>query len=76
MPGLGYFNQAFTLVFKFFTGPRANEKTWYEARDYCRAIGGDLLSIHSASELLVGRYELVKYNFNLELQHQTPIKKA
>ncbi|XP_035860615.1 macrophage mannose receptor 1b isoform X2 [Sander lucioperca] len=41
---------------KFFTGPRANEKTWYEARDYCRAIGGDLLSIHSASELLVGRH--------------------
>uniref|UniRef100_A0A8C9WXJ1 Mannose receptor, C type 1b n=1 Tax=Sander lucioperca TaxID=283035 RepID=A0A8C9WXJ1_SANLU len=32
------------------------EKTWYEARDYCRAIGGDLLSIHSASELLVGRH--------------------
>uniref|UniRef100_A0A8C4NYA1 Mannose receptor, C type 1b n=1 Tax=Dicentrarchus labrax TaxID=13489 RepID=A0A8C4NYA1_DICLA len=31
---------------KFFTGPRAYEKTWYEARDYCRAIGGDLLSIH------------------------------
>ncbi|XP_078120279.1 macrophage mannose receptor 1-like isoform X1 [Sander vitreus] len=40
---------------KFFTGPRADEKTWFEARDYCRAIGGDLLSIHSASELLVGR---------------------
>uniref|UniRef100_A0A674P6A3 Mannose receptor, C type 1b n=1 Tax=Takifugu rubripes TaxID=31033 RepID=A0A674P6A3_TAKRU len=28
---------------KFFTGPRSNEKTWFEARDYCRAIGGDLL---------------------------------
>uniref|UniRef100_A0AAQ5XYV6 Mannose receptor, C type 1b n=1 Tax=Amphiprion ocellaris TaxID=80972 RepID=A0AAQ5XYV6_AMPOC len=26
-------------------------KTWYEARDYCRAIGGDLLSIHSDAEL-------------------------
>uniref|UniRef100_A0A3Q3W752 Mannose receptor, C type 1b n=1 Tax=Mola mola TaxID=94237 RepID=A0A3Q3W752_MOLML len=25
--------------------------TWYEARDYCRAIGGDLLSIHSAGEM-------------------------
>ncbi|XP_046884147.1 macrophage mannose receptor 1b [Hypomesus transpacificus] len=32
---------------KFFTGPRSGEKTWFEARDYCRAIGGDLLSIHS-----------------------------
>uniref|UniRef100_A0AAQ6IAX8 Mannose receptor, C type 1b n=1 Tax=Anabas testudineus TaxID=64144 RepID=A0AAQ6IAX8_ANATE len=31
---------------KFFTGPRSEEKTWFEARDYCRAIGGDLLSIH------------------------------
>uniref|UniRef100_A0A671TZA4 Mannose receptor, C type 1b n=1 Tax=Sparus aurata TaxID=8175 RepID=A0A671TZA4_SPAAU len=40
---------------KFFTGPRSSEKTWFEARDYCRAIGGDLLSIHSAAELLVAR---------------------
>uniref|UniRef100_A0A3Q0R9F3 Mannose receptor, C type 1b n=1 Tax=Amphilophus citrinellus TaxID=61819 RepID=A0A3Q0R9F3_AMPCI len=24
-----------------------NKTTWYEARDYCRAIGGDLVSIHS-----------------------------
>uniref|UniRef100_A0AAQ6IGE7 Mannose receptor, C type 1b n=1 Tax=Anabas testudineus TaxID=64144 RepID=A0AAQ6IGE7_ANATE len=40
---------------KFFTGPRSEEKTWFEARDYCRAIGGDLLSIHSAAGLLVGR---------------------
>ncbi|KAM3850433.1 macrophage mannose receptor 1-like [Diretmus argenteus] len=39
---------------KFFTGPRSGEKTWFEARDYCRAIGGDLLSIHSAAELRLG----------------------
>uniref|UniRef100_A0A3Q1FIV4 Mannose receptor, C type 1b n=1 Tax=Acanthochromis polyacanthus TaxID=80966 RepID=A0A3Q1FIV4_9TELE len=26
------------------------KKTWYEAKDYCRAIGGDLLSIHSESD--------------------------
>ncbi|KAM6919049.1 macrophage mannose receptor 1-like [Xenentodon cancila] len=31
-----------------------NTKTWYESRDYCRALGGDLLSIHSAIELNVG----------------------
>ncbi|KAL0967020.1 hypothetical protein UPYG_G00303530 [Umbra pygmaea] len=36
---------------KFFTGPRKDEKTWFEAREYCKAIGGDLLSFHSAAEL-------------------------
>ncbi|CAJ1072733.1 macrophage mannose receptor 1-like isoform X1 [Xyrichtys novacula] len=41
---------------KFFTGPRSHEKTWYEARDYCRAIGGDLLSIHSEADLRVGSH--------------------
>lgn len=58
-----YFNLTFTLVFKFFTGPRADEKTWFEARDYCKAIGGDLLSIHNDAELRVGRYAAVKYYF-------------
>ncbi|KAM4552771.1 macrophage mannose receptor 1-like [Odontesthes bonariensis] len=29
----------------------SNKKTWFEARDYCRAIGGDLLSFHSEAEL-------------------------
>uniref|UniRef100_A0AAQ5XL32 Mannose receptor, C type 1b n=3 Tax=Amphiprion ocellaris TaxID=80972 RepID=A0AAQ5XL32_AMPOC len=42
-----------SICSKFFTGPRSHEKTWFEARDYCRAIGGDLLSIHSAAELRV-----------------------
>ncbi|XP_026888044.2 macrophage mannose receptor 1-like isoform X2 [Electrophorus electricus] len=27
-----------------------NKKTWIEARDFCRAIGGDLASLHSESE--------------------------
>ncbi|XP_044077016.1 macrophage mannose receptor 1-like [Siniperca chuatsi] len=46
--------------FKIFL-QSSNKKTWYEARDYCRAIGGDLLSIHSAAELQVlpDRYEAV-----------------
>ncbi|CAL8279713.1 unnamed protein product [Lota lota] len=39
---------------KFFTGPRSGEKTWYESRDFCRAIGGDLLSIHNQQELRTG----------------------
>ncbi|XP_037537284.1 macrophage mannose receptor 1-like [Nematolebias whitei] len=28
----------------------SDRKTWFEARDYCRAIGGDLLSFHNAEE--------------------------
>ncbi|XP_045570344.1 macrophage mannose receptor 1 isoform X4 [Salmo salar] len=39
------------FCFKFFTVPRADEKTWFEARDFCRVIGGDLLSIHSSTDL-------------------------
>uniref|UniRef100_A0A3B4XF49 Mannose receptor, C type 1b n=1 Tax=Seriola lalandi dorsalis TaxID=1841481 RepID=A0A3B4XF49_SERLL len=37
--------------FKLFTEPSFKKRTWYEARDYCMTIGGDLLSIHSAVEL-------------------------
>ncbi|XP_076601189.1 macrophage mannose receptor 1-like [Chaetodon auriga] len=40
--------------YKLYVQP-SNRKTWYEARDYCRAIGGDLLSIHSAAELRLRR---------------------
>ncbi|KAF1383676.1 hypothetical protein PFLUV_G00134320 [Perca fluviatilis] len=36
--------------YKLFPESSSNKRTWYEARDYCRAIGGDLLSIHSADE--------------------------
>ncbi|XP_067462381.1 macrophage mannose receptor 1-like [Thunnus thynnus] len=37
--------------YKHFSESTSSKRTWYEARDYCRAIGGDLLSIHSAAEL-------------------------
>ncbi|XP_028971190.2 macrophage mannose receptor 1 [Esox lucius] len=37
--------------FKLFTVPYEEKKTWFEAREYCKAIGGDLLSIHSATDL-------------------------
>ncbi|XP_019121793.1 macrophage mannose receptor 1 [Larimichthys crocea] len=36
-------------------GKDYEQKTWYEARDYCRAIGGDLLSIHSEPELRLSK---------------------
>ncbi|KAM9349891.1 macrophage mannose receptor 1-like [Symphorus nematophorus] len=41
--------------FKMHLPSSSNKKTWYEARDYCRAIGGDLLSIHSTAELQLGQ---------------------
>ncbi|XP_070700688.1 macrophage mannose receptor 1-like [Pempheris klunzingeri] len=45
--------------YKLFMESTSNKKTWYQARDYCRAIGGDLLSIHSEDELrmLPDRYD-------------------
>ncbi|XP_069815227.1 macrophage mannose receptor 1-like [Dendropsophus ebraccatus] len=36
--------------FKFYSEDYYEEKSWYEARDFCRAIGGDLLSITSNEE--------------------------
>ncbi|XP_060901039.1 macrophage mannose receptor 1-like [Labrus mixtus] len=38
-------------------------RTWYEARDYCKAIGGDLLSIHSEDELMsIIRHSHIRYS--------------
>ncbi|XP_067385114.1 macrophage mannose receptor 1-like [Channa argus] len=37
--------------FKEFYEHSSPKRTWYDARDYCRAIGGDLLSIHSSADL-------------------------
>ncbi|KAI4809334.1 hypothetical protein KUCAC02_018226 [Chaenocephalus aceratus] len=34
-----------------FARESSDAKTWYEARDFCMALGGDLLSIHSSEEL-------------------------
>lgn len=43
-------NLTFYLVFKLFSEPNFKKMTWYDARDYCKTIGGDLISIHSAEE--------------------------
>uniref|UniRef100_A0A3Q2X2U7 Mannose receptor, C type 1b n=1 Tax=Haplochromis burtoni TaxID=8153 RepID=A0A3Q2X2U7_HAPBU len=45
-------NSVSYILFKIFTEASEKRKTWYEARDYCRAIGGDLVSIHSSADLL------------------------
>uniref|UniRef100_A0A3B4X378 Mannose receptor, C type 1b n=1 Tax=Seriola lalandi dorsalis TaxID=1841481 RepID=A0A3B4X378_SERLL len=41
--------------YKSFLETSLNKRTWYEARDYCMAIGGDLLSIHSTDDLKIYR---------------------
>lgn len=52
------------LVLKVYTG-YSDTKTWFEARDYCRAIGGDLISFHSAAEqqLQQARYNMTLYTY-------------
>ncbi|XP_023649166.1 macrophage mannose receptor 1 [Paramormyrops kingsleyae] len=36
--------------YKVYNRNTKQKKTWFESRDFCRAIGGDLLSLHSSSE--------------------------
>ncbi|KAL0967023.1 hypothetical protein UPYG_G00303570 [Umbra pygmaea] len=57
--------------FKFFTESQTEKKTWYEAREYCKMIGGDLLSIHSAADLNSLDYH-VSGNFWIGLSAQEP----
>ncbi|XP_015253776.1 PREDICTED: macrophage mannose receptor 1-like [Cyprinodon variegatus] len=40
----------------------AEGKTWFEAQKYCRAIGGDLISFHSAAEQQLERQRYSRYN--------------
>ncbi|XP_027551432.1 macrophage mannose receptor 1-like [Neopelma chrysocephalum] len=39
-----------SFCFKIFQGGREKMKTWFDAKDFCRAIGGDLACIHSEEE--------------------------
>ncbi|NWW90882.1 MRC1 protein, partial [Rhynochetos jubatus] len=39
-----------SFCFKIFQGGREKMQTWFGARDFCQAIGGDLASIHSEEE--------------------------
>lgn len=44
-------NLLFCDALKAFSEPYVNRTSWFEARDYCLAIGGDLLSMHSVTDL-------------------------
>lgn len=39
------------FISKIYQKKGEQKKNWFEARDFCRAIGGDLLSLHSAKDL-------------------------
>lgn len=39
--------------FKRFSDRGSRGRTWFESRDYCRTIGGDLASFHSDADLKV-----------------------
>ncbi|XP_019388002.1 PREDICTED: macrophage mannose receptor 1-like [Crocodylus porosus] len=39
-----------SLCFKLFSKERKYKKSWFEARDFCRAVGGDLAAIHTEEE--------------------------
>ncbi|XP_063048519.1 macrophage mannose receptor 1-like, partial [Engraulis encrasicolus] len=38
------------FCFKFFEMPSREQRSWSEALEYCRSIGGDLMSVHSDAE--------------------------
>ncbi|XP_028605836.2 macrophage mannose receptor 1-like [Podarcis muralis] len=38
------------VCFKAYKKEKESKKSWLEARDFCRAIGGDLVSVHSEEE--------------------------
>ncbi|XP_067326422.1 macrophage mannose receptor 1-like [Anolis sagrei] len=39
-----------SVCFKAFIGEKYQKKTWFEAQDFCKEIGGDLPSIHNQEE--------------------------
>ncbi|XP_035511844.1 macrophage mannose receptor 1 [Morone saxatilis] len=39
------------VCYKLYKKTKNLRKTWHEAQDFCRAIGGDLMSIHSMQDL-------------------------
>uniref|UniRef100_A0A8C8RLT3 Mannose receptor C-type 1 n=1 Tax=Pelusios castaneus TaxID=367368 RepID=A0A8C8RLT3_9SAUR len=47
----GWHSSVYTSsCFKHFQNGRNHMKTWFDARDFCRAIGGDLATVHSEEE--------------------------
>ncbi|XP_041817070.1 macrophage mannose receptor 1 [Chelmon rostratus] len=39
------------VCYKFYRKANSLKRTWHEAQDFCKAIGGDLMSIHSMQDL-------------------------
>lgn len=64
----GFFLLPTTKIFK--KSPQL-KKTWKEALDFCRAIGGDLLSLHSSKDLHISRYYSLNNWFMSAVQDDT-----
>ncbi|CAI9595026.1 unnamed protein product, partial [Staurois parvus] len=43
-------NSYISSCFKYYTRPDGQKKSWFEARDFCQAMGGNLLSINNKEE--------------------------
>ncbi|XP_049338780.1 macrophage mannose receptor 1-like isoform X3 [Astyanax mexicanus] len=54
------------LCYKLFIVDRSKEKTWSEALAYCREVGGDLLSIHSAHDIQITRVRTAWIGYSIQ----------
>ncbi|KAM9332480.1 macrophage mannose receptor 1-like isoform 2-T2 [Pholidichthys leucotaenia] len=45
------------VCFKYYHKEKGVKKTWHEALDFCKAIGGDLMSVHEGTELYRLRHQ-------------------
>ncbi|XP_073347649.1 macrophage mannose receptor 1-like [Pagrus major] len=57
---------------KIFSERSSFGRTWFEARDFCRTIGGDLASFHSHDDLTVLKESHI-YNFWIGLRAPDPV---
>ncbi|KAM5158317.1 macrophage mannose receptor 1-like [Mantella aurantiaca] len=59
--------------FNYYIGPKEERKSWFEAREFCRAIGGDLLSVNSKQdEDTLLRMLLMRLQFWIGLENSDP----
>lgn len=63
-------HQIIALLQAFQDYDRSKKKSWFDARDHCRALGGDLLSLHAQNiddASLTAMFRCVKHPATLGL---------